>query len=160
MMVLISHIIFFVAVVLDILTKEWALHNLMDKSIALCKGVNLTLVFNRGITWGLFSFSSDIAFHLLTAFIFIVIILFTIHTFYMVQCGKKFVFFEFLILAGAFSNLLDRILHQGVVDFIDVYVGSFHWAVFNLADMYVVIGVFGVLMQFFSQRSYERQFED
>jgi signal peptidase II len=136
------------------LTKEWALHNLIYGSIAVCKGLNLTLVFNRGVTWGLFSFSSDIAFHFLTAFIFIVIILFTIHTFYVIQYGKKSVFFEFLIIAGAFSNLLDRLLHQGVVDFIDVYVGSFHWAIFNLADAYVVIGVFGLLIQFFSPKIY------
>jgi len=149
-MILISHIVFFVAVVVDILTKEWALNNLVNNPIAVCKGLNLSLIFNRGITWGLLSFHSDFAFNILTAVIFLVILLFTAHTFYAVKRGKQCVFFEFLILAGAFSNLLDRVLHQGVVDFIDVYIGSFHWATFNLADVYVVVGVIGILIRFFS----------
>jgi signal peptidase II len=148
-MLLVSHLLFFVAVVADILTKEWALHNLMYKTISVCKGLNVSLVFNRGITWGLLSFRSDVAFHILTALIFVVVLLFIVHTFYVVQRCQQCVFFEFLILAGAFSNLLDRLLHQGVVDFIDVYIGSFHWAIFNLADAYVVVGVIGILIRFF-----------
>ena len=158
-MILVCHIVFFVAVVIDILTKEWALNNLVHGPIAVFKGLNFSLIFNRGVTWGFLSFQSDFAFNILTAVIFTVVLLFTGHTFYAVQRGKQCVFFEFLILAGAFSNLLDRILHQGVVDFIDVYIGSFHWATFNVADVYVVVGVIGILIRFFSSTICGERFE-
>ncbi|MCK4650847.1 signal peptidase II [Candidatus Babeliales bacterium] len=141
-------IIFFCAVVVDFFTKEWALKTLINKDIKLFEGLNLTFVFNRGVSWGLLSFQSNLAFNILTAFIFLILIVFVVHTYAIIQKGRKCVFFEFLILAGAISNLLDRFLHRGVIDFIDIYIGTWHWPTFNLADIFVVVGVFGILGRF------------
>ena len=130
--------------VFDGFTKLLALANLQVKDVPLFNGFNLALVWNRGVSWGLFSTRSFWGYHFLTAFICIVIFLFLMHTYYTFQKGKNIIF-EVLILGGAFSNLSDRILYSGVIDFIDCYIGPLHWPTFNLADVFVVVGVFGII---------------
>ncbi len=150
------YFLFFISLfVVDGLTKLWALANLQNKDITLINGLNLALVWNRGVSWGLFSMRSFWGYHLLTAFIFIVIILFLIHTYYTFQKGKNIIF-EVLILGGAFSNLSDRILYSGVIDFIDCYISTWHWPTFNFADVFVVIGVFGIIGRYLHNVYYEQ----
>ena len=64
----------------------------------------------------------------------------TIHALYMLRNGEQIVG-ELLVLSGACSNLVDRFVYGAVLDFIDLYVGPWHWYTFNLADTWVVVGV-------------------
>ena len=129
---------------LDRFTKIWALNNLINKDIKLFKSLNLTLVWNRGISWGLFSFKSFFGFLVVTAIILAVLILFILHVRYQFK-KRRSIYFELLILVGAISNMLDRFLYGAVADFIDFYILNWHWPTFNFADVFVVIGVFGIL---------------
>lgn len=140
---------------LDRLTKIFALNNLVNKKVVLFDNLNLILTWNRGVSWGFFSFNSSAAFYFLTFIIFFVIFLFLLHSFCLFKKGKN-IFFEILIIIGAISNLLDRFLYEGVIDFLDFYVGNWHWPTFNLADVFVVIGVIGILRRCLSN-AYSRK---
>ena len=50
-------------------------------------------------------------------------------------------FFFLMILGGSFGNLFDRIYYQAVPDFIDMHYGNFHWFVFNVADIFITLGI-------------------
>jgi signal peptidase II len=141
-----SYLFFFISVFFaDRITKLWALQNLKLKDILVSPYLNLSLVWNKGVSWGLFSSDSQFGFYFLTFVIVIVVVLFAAHTFLMLKRNKESIFFEILILAGAVSNLLDRFLYRGVIDFIDFHIGFWHWPTFNLADVFVVVGVFGIV---------------
>lgn len=150
------YFLFFISLfVFDGFTKLLALANLQTKDIPLINGLSLTLVWNRGVSWGLFSTRSVCIYHLLTVFICIVIFLFLAYTYSSFRKGKNIIF-EVFILGGAFSNLSDRILYSGVIDFIDCYIGMWHWPTFNFADVFVVIGVFGIIGRYLHHAYYEQ----
>lgn len=140
-------LIFLFALAVDRLTKVWAILNLSYKDIKFFNTLKLTLVWNRGVSWGLFSFESFWAFWLLAAFIFAVLVMFAFHVRYQFK-RRKNIFFELLILAGAISNMADRFLYGAVADFIDMHIGKWHWAIFNFADIFVVIGVLGIFARY------------
>jgi len=50
-----------------------------------------------------------------------------------------------LILGGALGNIFDRLMYKAVPDFIDFHVGDFHWFIFNVADIFITIGVIFVI---------------
>lgn len=137
-------LLFFVLIFIDRASKFWALNVLKEKSISLFKYLDFSLVFNRGVSFGVLSSSSPIVFYLLTAVIFLVIIFFVIFLFTEAKRGVN-VFWHTFIAAGAYSNLIDRFLYKGVVDFIDFHIYSWHWPTFNIADAFIVIGVFAIL---------------
>lgn len=133
---------------LDRFSKLWVLNNLSYNVMALFKGLNFSLTFNRGVSFGIFSSSSSSLFYLLTLVIFLVI------TFFVIFSISEFkrdinIFWHIFIIAGAYSNLLDRVLYKGVIDFIDFYIKSWHWPTFNVADICIVLGVFGILWGMF-----------
>ena len=133
---------------LDRISKVFALNYLKNEIKPLFKGLNLSLVFNRGISFGLLNFDVSFLFYSLTLIIFLVITFFLL---FAIGEGKKGepILCNVFVIAGAYSNLLDRILYRGVVDYIDFYVGTWHWPTFNLADTFIVIGVFGILGRLF-----------
>ncbi|MFC1894465.1 signal peptidase II [Candidatus Dependentiae bacterium] len=139
--------IFMFIVLLDRCSKFAAVKLFQNKDYCVFPGFNLTLVWNRGVSWGLFSFDSAFLFYLLTIIIFSIIIVFFIYTVFLFRKNEN-VFFEVLVFSGAVSNLIDRFIYKGVVDFIDIYVFSWHWPTFNIADMFVVIGIFGIFGRF------------
>ncbi|MFA5074675.1 MAG: signal peptidase II [Candidatus Babeliales bacterium] len=142
---LISYVrIFFATFFVDRMTKLWALNNLADTKIKLASVLNLRLVHNRGVVWGLFGSSEKLGFIILTAIVSLIIILFSIYTFFEYR-KKENIFFNILILSGAISNLLDRFIYFSVTDFIDLHIKSWHWPAFNFADLFIFIGVLGVL---------------
>jgi signal peptidase II len=124
---------------LDRLSKFWALT--LDESWHINRFLSFDLALNRGVSWGLFHSSGQHMFILLTAVIMLIICAVGYHTYNRMRQGKLIIG-EVLILSGALSNVLDRILYGGVVDFILLSVGSYSWPVFNCADTYVVLGVF------------------
>ena len=109
------------------------------------KYLNITLIWNEGIAFGLFSFDQDNLYNLLTLiilFVTIIILVIIINS----QGIKKYALS--MILGGALGNLFDRIIYKAVPDFIDFHVAEFHWFIFNLADIFITIGVvFMVLIE-------------
>ena len=102
------------------------------------KFLNINLVWNEGIAFGLFSFSQNNLYNLLTLIISIIVIVILkmiINSYGIKKYGLMMIF------GGALGNLFDRIFYKAVPDFIDFHIGEFHWFVFNVADIFITIGV-------------------
>jgi signal peptidase II len=102
------------------------------------KFLNINLIWNEGIAFGLFSFSQNNLYNLLTLIISIIIIVILkmiINSYGIKRYGLMMIF------GGALGNLFDRIFYKAVPDFIDFHIGEFHWFVFNVADIFITIGV-------------------
>ena len=108
--------------------------------------LNLDLVFNTGIGFGLLSLEKEIYYNFLSLFIFMIIL---VLIFVMINSQPyEKVLFSFII-GGALGNLYDRIVFKAVPDFIDLHIGDFHWFSFNLADIFITVGViFMILTEF------------
>ena len=107
------------------------------------KYLNISLIWNEGIAFGLLSFDQDNLYNILT-FLIILIIFFI---FVMILKSSGFKKYSLLIiLGGAFGNIFDRIMYKAVPDFIDFHVGEFHWFIFNIADVFITIGVFSMIL--------------
>ena len=101
--------------------------------------LNLYLIWNKGIAFGLLSFNENIIYNIIT--VLILIIIFTILI--MVVKSKGFVKYSLVaVLAGALGNVFDRIYYSAVPDFIDFHINEFHWFIFNIADIFITLGVF------------------
>ena len=100
--------------------------------------LNIHLIWNEGIAFGFFSDSSQNLYNLLTLIIFIVILL----VFYFLFKSKGFEKYALIfIFSGALGNVYDRIIYNAVPDFIDFHIGNFHWFIFNVADIFITLGV-------------------
>ena len=104
--------------------------------------LNFYLTWNTGIGFGLFSFDKSIIYKLITYLILtlnIVIIIMIYRT------NDYRVYFLLLVLGGSSGNLFDRLYYFAVPDFIDLHIGSYHWFVFNVADIFITIGIIGLI---------------
>ena len=110
----------------------------LETEIFYSKFLNINLIWNEGIAFGLFSFGQNNLYNLLTIIISLIII--TILYFAINSQGIK-KYSLLMILGGALGNLYDRIFYKAVPDFIDFHVGNFHWFIFNVADIFITIGV-------------------
>ncbi len=100
--------------------------------------VNFILVWNRGIGFGLFSLEEATLYNFIT----LIIILINIFIAYLVFVSKGLkAYFLLIILGGSLGNLFDRIYYSAVPDFIDINYNGFHWFVFNIADIFITIGI-------------------
>ena len=139
-------IIIFVIFILDRLSKLYVIY--LDKintssEIFLSKFLNIYLIWNEGIAFGLLSFEKDNLYNILTALI-IIIILFLLFLITRSTGLKKYSLT--MIIGGALGNVFDRIYYKAVPDFIDFHVGNFHWFIFNIADIFITIGVFLMIL--------------
>ena len=102
------------------------------------KFLNISLILNEGIAFGLLSFNEKIFYNLLTFIILVIILI----IFFMALKSYGFKKYSLLmILGGALGNVYDRIFYGAVPDFIDFHVQNFHWFIFNVADIFITIGV-------------------
>ena len=110
------------------------------------KYLNISLIWNEGIAFGFLSFRQDNLYNILT--FLIILIIFLIFVMMLKSSGfKKYALL--MILGGAFGNIFDRIIYKAVPDFIDFHVGDFHWFIFNVADIFITLGVvFMILLEF------------
>ena len=136
-----SFLIVFIIFVLDRFSKLYIL-NLADTEkyidIYVNSYLNFHLVWNTGIGFGLFSSGSNFYYNLIT----ILIVLINIFILIIIIKSKDYKFLFFLmVLGGSFGNLFDRIYYQAVPDFIDIHYESFHWFVFNVADIFITLGI-------------------
>jgi signal peptidase II len=106
--------------------------------------LNLDLIWNTGISFGLLSQNANIYYHLISLVIFSVII-------FLIYLVIKATFIEkilySLILGGAIGNLSDRLIFFAVPDFIDFHINNFHWFTFNIADIFITLGIILIIAQ-------------
>ena len=135
--------------ILDRISKIYVINlskSALDKELFSSKFLNITLIWNEGIAFGLFSFNQDYFYNLLT-----LIILFVVFLVLMMAIKNKGnqKYALLMILGGATGNLYDRVFFKAVPDFIDFHIGEFHWFVFNVADIFICLGVFFMILSEF-----------
>ena len=135
--------LFLFLVTLDQITKALVI-NFFDlyESVSLFPIINLTFVVNYGFAFGLLNDPS------LNQIVVSIVILLIISYFLYLLIKTQDKIFQFtltLVLAGAMGNFLDRIFRGFVIDFIDIYIGKYHWPAFNIADSCITVG-FVILM--------------
>ena len=139
-------LILFLIFILDRFSKIYVIY-LSEKNnysqIFSSKFLDIHLIWNEGIAFGLLSFSETYFYNLISTIIAIIIFI----LFLMIIRGKglKKLLFIF-ILGGAIGNFYDRMVYKAVPDFIDFHINDFHWFIFNIADIFISIGVFFMIL--------------
>ena len=105
--------------------------------------LNLYLVWNTGIGFGIASMETNIFYHILTIIIAIVNIVLII---FLMRSKGIYIYLIALIIGGSLGNLLDRLYYYAVPDFIDLHLGNFHWFIFNVADIFITVGIIGLIV--------------
>ena len=112
--------------------------------------LNFYLIWNKGIAFGLFSFNESLIYNsvsLIIGLIIIAILILIIKT----EDIKKYAFL--LVLGGALGNLYDRFYYSAVPDFIDFHIREIHWFIFNVADIFITLGViFLIVLELFDKK--------
>ena len=154
---IISSLLVFSIFLLDRLSKIYVIY--LDKKffgseIFFSKFLNIHLFWNEGIAFGLFSFNDNYFYNILTFFILIIILLII----FMIIKSDGFKKYSLLmILGGAIGNVFDRIFYKAVPDFIDFHVGDFHWFIFNIADVFITLGVILMIILEFTDINKEQK---
>ena len=124
---------------IDRLSKIKILNNFSENySFYINDYLNIDLIWNTGIGFGLFNLNAGLIYHSVTIFIFL-IILFILYL--MVNSPNKEKLYYSTLVGGAFGNFYDRSTYFAVPDFIDLHINNFHWFTFNIADIFITIGV-------------------
>ena len=135
--------------ILDRISKLWIISIFNSENnleIKISSFINLNLIWNKGIAFGLFSYGEKFEYNLLTCLIIMIIAI----VFWMIIKTKGFEKYGFLmILGGALGNIFDRLYYSAVPDFIYIYYKNFHWFVFNVADIFISLGVFFMILSEF-----------
>jgi len=138
----------FVALIyfLDRLTKIYVIQldkNNLGLDIFNSAYLNIILIWNKGIAFGLLSFNDSYSYNILSLVISIIVIILVV----MSLKSRGFKRYSLLmIVGGALGNLHDRIFFNAVPDFIDFHIGSFHWFIFNVADIFITLGVISMII--------------
>ena len=138
---IISSLIVFSIFLLDRLSKIYVIYldkKFLGSELLSSKFLNIRLIWNEGIAFGLLSFNETIFYNALTFSILIIILI----IFFMLYKSKGIKKYSLMmILGGAIGNVYDRIFYGAVPDFIDFQIGNFHWFIFNVADIFITLGV-------------------
>ena len=110
----------------------------LSSSLFTSKFLNINLIWNDGIAFGLFSFDEKIYYNFMTAII-ILIALIILWFITKTQNIEKIAFL--MVFSGALGNIFDRLYYTSVPDFIDIHVRDFHWFIFNVADIFICLGI-------------------
>ena len=125
---------------IDQLTKWWILAFVMDppKVISVTPFFNLVLAWNKGVSFGMFNNYGDSGAWILST---IAILITLILVFWLIKAKTNITALGLgAIIGGAIGNVVDRLTHGAVLDFLDFYVNNFHWPAFNAADSFITIG--------------------
>ena len=114
------------------------LEDLGNVDIKINSYINLILVWNSGIGFGLFSFDQPKMYNLMTILIIFINLLIV---YLIIKSKDKSAYFFLIILGGSLGNLYDRIYYSAVPDFIDISYKGYHWFVFNVADIFISLGI-------------------
>ena len=117
------------------------LNNSVD--VYLSSFLNLYLIWNKGIAFGLLSFEENLIYNLITLLISIINV---VIVFLIIKIEDIRAYFLILILGGSLGNLFDRVYYASVPDFIDFHIGNFHWFIFNVADIFITLGIICLIL--------------
>ena len=144
--IIIGILLFFFVFTLDRVSKILIL-NIAEQTgkvdLYITSFLNLYLVWNKGIGFGLLSFSEEIIYNSITFLIFLIILV--IIYLICIEKGKK-IYFLIIIFGGSSGNLFDRIYYNAVPDFIDINYKGFHWFIFNVADIFITLGIICLIL--------------
>ena len=130
----------------DRIIKNLIIKNFIEETVYINNFVNLDLIWNTGIGFGLLSSDTFLIYNLITGLIGLVIII----LFYFVIISNKLDKLIFsVIIGGAIGNLYDRLFYNAVPDFIDLHYNTFHWFTFNIADVFITLGVLAMILKDF-----------
>jgi len=118
-------------------------------SYSLTSFLNFELIWNDGIAFGMLSFNDEVYYNIIT----LIIILVTLIVFLMMISSfgiQKYGFM--LVFGGSLGNLFDRFYYSSVPDFIDIHFNNFHWFIFNVADIFISLGVFILICSEFKKK--------
>ena len=123
---------------------------LNELNISVTSFINFNLIWNEGIAFGLLSFDDKFYYNLIT----LLIALITSIIIWLANKSKGVEKLGFLmIVGGSLGNLFDRIYYSSVPDFIDISINNFHWFIFNVADIFITIGVILlIILEFFKKK--------
>ena len=131
---------------LDRISKIYVIYldkKFLGSEIFSSKFLNISLIWNEGIAFGLLSFDEKILYNILTCIILIIIII----IFFMLLKSYGIQKYSLLmIIGGALGNIYDRIFYKAVPDFIDFHIEGFHWFTFNIADIFISLGIIFMIL--------------
>ncbi len=116
----------------------------IDSRIYINDFMNIDLVWNTGIGFGLLSSNSNLIYNAISFIIFLVII-FLIYLIFKSKIVDKILFS--IVLGGALGNFYDRLIFFAVPDFIDLHYQNFHWFTFNIADIFITVGILMIIIK-------------
>ena len=144
--------------ILDRISKIYVI-NLFNETqfneIYLLEFINIHFIWNEGIAFGLLDFENDFLYNLISILIAIISLIIL----YFVFNNKNYLgYFFAMILGGSLGNLFDRIKFTAVPDFIDLHIGNYHWFIFNVADIFITIGIICLIFDelFFNKTNNEK----
>ncbi len=143
---LIKLLLIFIIFVFDRIAKIYVIYldnKLFGSEIFSSDFLNINLIWNEGIAFGLLSFNEKIFYNTLTIVILIIILIIFIMT---IKSNGFKKYSLLMILGGALGNVFDRLYYKAVPDFIDFHIGEFHWFIFNFADVFITIGVIFMIL--------------
>ena len=143
-----SFVIILIIFGIDRLSKTYVIKLIQsqEREIFVYDFLNLTLNWNTGIAFGLLSSNANVLYHLISALILLIIIYLIYLMVISDNSGKVIIS---LIIGGAVGNLYDRLTYFAVPDFIDFHIENYHWFTFNIADVFISLGIFGMIIKEF-----------
>ena len=128
----------FIIFILDRVTKIQVINELSDREYFFNDYINFDLIWNTGIGFGILSTESELLYNIITMFIGLVLLV----LFWILFTSDRFDKYIFsLIIGGAIGNFYDRLTLKAVPDFIDIHYNDFHWFTFNIADIFITLGI-------------------
>ena len=106
--------------------------------------LNLYLVWNTGVGFGLASMEANAFYHILTVLIAIINL---VLIFLLIKAKGIYAYSFAIVIGGSLGNLFDRVYYYAVPDFIDFHVGNFHWFIFNVADIFITLGIIALMLK-------------
>lgn len=138
--------LFLIIFLLDRISKIYILSMSNEETLNIYVNdfLSIILIWNTGIGFGLFSSSQEIFYNIITVVISFINILII---FLIITSDRLRSFFYVIILGGSAGNLFDRLYYSAVPDFIDLNYRGFHWFVFNVADIFISLGIICLIIR-------------
>ena len=149
---LINLTIIFLIFLLDRISKIYFINldkKFLGSEIFSSKFLNVNLIWNKGIAFGLFSFDETYFYNTLTWIILVIILIIL----FMLKKSEGIKKYSLLMISGgALGNFFDRLYYKAVPDFLDLHIGNFHWFIFNVSDIFITCGIIIMIILEFTDK--------
>ena len=158
--IFLKSLIILIIFTLDRVSKTYII-NLFNETqfneIYLIKFININFIWNEGIAFGLLNFGNQLIYNLISSLIAII----SLAILFLAFKNKNYSgYFFAMVFGGSIGNLYDRIKFSAVPDFIDLHYNNFHWFIFNIADIFITLGILCLIYDevFLEKRRDEKNF--